>query len=67
MDKSDARERRLYYLARVEISPKGLEDLKRQKLNWLQPAEVLINTGADTLRLPDRSDQNTVARSFIED
>lgn len=59
-----------YYLARVEISPKGLQDLSRQKLDLVagMPAEVLINTGERTLfdYLVDPI-KNTVARSFIED
>jgi membrane fusion protein, epimerase transport system len=70
MDKSDARGEVPYYLARVEISPKGLEDLARQKLELVagMPAEVLINTGERTLfgYLIDPI-RNTVARSFIED
>ncbi|RPI46837.1 MAG: HlyD family type I secretion periplasmic adaptor subunit [Betaproteobacteria bacterium] len=59
-----------YYLARVEITAKGLEDLSRQKLDLVagMPAEVLINTGERTLfhYLVDPI-KNTVARSFIED
>jgi epimerase transport system membrane fusion protein len=70
IDKSDARGEVPYYLARVEISPKGLEDLARQKLELVagMPAEVLINTGERTLfgYLIDPI-RNTVARSFIED
>ena len=59
-----------YYLARVEITPQGLEDLASSELELLpgMPAEVLINTGERTLLeylLDPLSD--TVARSFIED
>ena len=59
-----------YYLARVEITPKGLEDLSRYKLELVtgMPAEVLINTGERTMLMylidPLR---NTLARSFIEE
>ena len=59
-----------YYLARVEISDQGLEDLARSNLDLVagMPAEVLINTGQRTLfeYLIDPL-RNTVARSFIED
>lgn len=59
-----------YYLARVEITPKGLQDLARHKLNLVagMPAEVLIITGERTLfhYLVDPL-KNTVARSLIED
>ena len=59
-----------YYLARVEITQKGLEDIKRHKLDLVagMPAEVLINTGERTLfhYLVDPL-KNTIARSFIED
>ena len=59
-----------YYLARVEISPQGLEDLTNSGLKLLpgMPAEVLINTGERTLLkylMEPLSD--TVAHSFIED
>jgi membrane fusion protein, epimerase transport system len=59
-----------YYLARVEITPKGLSDLTRQKLDLVagMPAEVLINTGERTLfRYLLDPIKNTVARSMIED
>jgi membrane fusion protein, type I secretion system len=59
-----------YYLARVEISAQGLEDLARSELELLpgMPAEVLVNTGERTL-LEYLFDplSDTVARSFIED
>lgn len=68
-DESDAR-KTPYYLARVDITPQGLKDLSRQKLDLVagMPAEVLINTGARTLfnYLIDPL-KNTVARSMIED
>jgi len=59
-----------YYLARVEISPQGLEDVLKSDLKLLpgMPAEVLINTGERTLLeylIDPFSD--IVARSFIED
>ena len=59
-----------YYLARVEITPQGLEDLASSGLELLpgMPAEVLINTGERTLLqylMDPLSD--TVAHSFIED
>lgn len=59
-----------YYLARVEVSAQGLEDLARANLDLLpgMPAEVLINTGSRTLfeYLIDPI-QNAFARSLIED
>ena len=59
-----------YYLARVEITSQGLEDLISSDLKLLpgMPAEVLINTGERTLLqylMDPLSD--TVAHSFIED
>lgn len=57
-----------YYLARVEITAKGLKDLAELQLLPGMPAEVLINTGARTLLeylLQPASD--AVARSLIED
>ena len=57
-----------YYLARVEITPQGLEDVVKSDLKLLpgMPAEVLINTGERTLLeyLIDPF-SNLVARSFI--
>ncbi|MDD1641815.1 MAG: HlyD family type I secretion periplasmic adaptor subunit [Methylococcaceae bacterium] len=59
-----------YYLARVEITPQGLQDVIKSDLKLLpgMPAEVLINTGERTLLeyLIDPF-SNLVARSFIED
>lgn len=59
-----------YYLARVEISRQGLEDLTSSELVLLpgMPAEVLIKTGQRTMLqylMDPLSD--AVARSFIED
>ena len=69
IDESDAR-KMPYYLARVDITPQGLRDLSRQKLDLVagMPAEVLINTGERTLfnYLIDPL-KNSVARSMIED
>ena len=59
-----------YYLARVEITHKGLQDLARERLDLVagMPAEVLINTGERTLfRYLMDPIKNTVARSLIED
>ena len=54
---------------RVEITPQGVKDLTRQKLELVAgtPPEVLITTGERTLvhNLIDPL-KNTVARSFIE-
>lgn len=58
-----------YYLARVEVTPKGLSDLSTANLTLLpgMPAEVLIYTGERTLfRYLVDPLANTVARSFIE-
>jgi membrane fusion protein, epimerase transport system len=69
VDEADAR-KMSYYLARVDITPQGLRDLTRQKLDLVagMPAEVLINTGERTLfnYLIDPL-KNTVARSLTED
>ncbi len=66
----ESRDKEPYYLARVEITSQGLEDLARSELKLLpgMPAEVLINTGERTLLqylMDPLSD--AVARSFIED
>jgi epimerase transport system membrane fusion protein len=69
VDETDVR-KTPYYLARVDIAPKGLQDLTRQKLDLVagMPAEVLINTGERTLfRYLIDPIKNTVARSLIED
>jgi epimerase transport system membrane fusion protein len=66
----DKEEKIPYYLARVEITPTGVQDLARQQLALVpgMPAEVLINTGERTLLqyLVDPI-RNTFARSLIED
>lgn len=59
-----------YYLARVEVTAGGLDDLARQKLDLVpgMPAEVLINTGERTLlQYLAQPLSDTFARSFIED
>ena len=66
MDESDGR-KMPYYLARVEISPEGLQALTNAKLALLpgMPAEVLVTTGDRTMLqylLAPLSD--TVAHSF---
>lgn len=69
VDENDA-EQRAYYLAIVEITQEGLQQLidKDLKLVAGMPAEVFINTGERTL-IEYLADPlvNTVARSFIED
>lgn len=59
-----------YYLARVEVSPAGLQALRTADLELVpgMPAEVLINTGARTLvQYLMKPLTDTVKRSFIED
>ncbi|MFM8330552.1 MAG: HlyD family type I secretion periplasmic adaptor subunit [Candidatus Methylumidiphilus sp.] len=59
-----------YYLARVEVTAEGAQDLARHHLDLVpgMPAEVLINTGARTLlQYITRPLTDTFARSFIED
>lgn len=59
-----------YYLARVEVDKKGLEDLKERGLILLpgMPAEVLINTGDRTFfEYLMQPISNIFARSLIED
>ena len=66
----EEREKTPYYLARVEITPTGLEELARNRLELIpgMPAEVLINTGERTLfQYLVAPVLNTVARSFTED
>jgi epimerase transport system membrane fusion protein len=66
----DKEDKAAYYLARVEITPSGVQALAHQQLELVpgMPAEVLINTGERTLfqYLVDPI-RNTFARSFIED
>src|SRR5690606_38179994 len=57
-----------YYLGRIAITSKGLQDLGQQNLLPGMPAEVLINTGSRTLLsylLQPAS--NWMARSLTED
>jgi epimerase transport system membrane fusion protein len=59
-----------YYLARVAVSPDGLEALSAADLQLVpgMPAEVLINTGARTLvQYVMKPLTDTFKRSFIED
>lgn len=59
-----------YYLARVEVTQKGLESLQHQALELVpgMPAEVLINTGTRTLlQYLTQPLTDSFARSFIED
>jgi epimerase transport system membrane fusion protein len=59
-----------YYLARVAVSPAGLEALSAAHLELVpgMPAEVLINTGARTLvQYLMKPLTDTFKRSFIED
>ncbi len=59
-----------YYLARVEVSPAGLQALRAADLALVpgMPTEVLINTGARTLvQYLMKPLTDTVKRSFIED
>lgn len=59
-----------YYLARVAVSPEGLEALSAADLQLVpgMPAEVLINTGARTLvQYLMRPLTDTFKRAFIED
>jgi epimerase transport system membrane fusion protein len=59
-----------YYLARVEVSPDGLQALSAAGLELVpgMPAEVLINTGARTLvQYLMKPLTDTFKRSFLED
>jgi membrane fusion protein, epimerase transport system len=59
-----------YYLARVAVSPEGLEALSAADLELVpgMPAEVLINTGARTLvQYLMKPLTDTVKRALIED
>ncbi len=57
-----------YYLARVEVTPKGHEMLHGLILVPGMPAEVLINTGSRTLfQYLTQPIRNAFARSLIED
>ena len=57
-----------FYLARVEVSPEGMEDLGDLALMPGMPAEVYINTGSRTLlQYLFKPFSNAIARSFNED
>ncbi len=57
-----------YYLARVEVSEKSMQDLGDLKLVPGMPAEVLINTGARTLlQYIVQPATNAFKRSMLED
>lgn len=57
-----------YYLARVEVSPEGMEDLGDLVLLPGMPAEVFISTGSRTLlQYLFKPFSNALARSLIED
>lgn len=66
----DEYDKQPYYLARIEVTPEGMANLSRSKLELLpgMPCEVLVNTGSRTalqyLLAPLR---NAAARSFRED
>ena len=57
-----------YYLARVEVTPEGLDELGDLILMPGMPAEVFINTGSRTfLQYLFKPFTNAMARSFNED
>ena len=57
-----------YYLARIEVSPEGIEDLGDLVLIPGMPAEAFINTGSRTfLQYLLNPLTNSMARSFRED
>lgn len=57
-----------YYLARIEVSPQGIEDLGNLELLPGMPAEAFIATGSRTfLQYLFKPFTNALARSFIED
>jgi epimerase transport system membrane fusion protein len=67
---TDEQSNSAYYLARVQITSDGTNQLLNHKLELLpgMPAEVLINTGQRTLLQYLFSQvSDTLARSFIED
>jgi len=64
---NDNGESRSFYKARVEIPPRELKKLGRQKLQAGMPAEVLINTGEQTvLNYLIRPITDAMSRGFIE-
>lgn len=57
-----------YYLARIEVSPEGMDDLGGLVLMPGMPAEVFISTGSRTfIQYLFKPLSNAVARSFTED
>lgn len=57
-----------YYLARIEVTPEGIEDLGSLELLPGMPAEAFIATGSRTfLQYLFKPFTNALARSFIED
>ncbi|PCJ27751.1 MAG: hemolysin secretion protein D [SAR86 cluster bacterium] len=57
-----------YYLARIEVSPQGMEDLGNLSLVPGMPAEVFINSGSRTfLQYIYKPLSNSLARSMNED
>lgn len=67
---TDEKNQLSYYLARVEVNPDGIEDLRKHGLILLpgMPAEVLINTGDRTFfEYLIQPISNIFARSLIED
>lgn len=57
-----------YFLAQVEVTPEGMENLAELELLPGMPAEVLINTGARTLfQYLTQPITNAFARSLIEE
>jgi membrane fusion protein, epimerase transport system len=65
---TDERNGNAYYLAKVEVTPDSLKNIRHLQLLPGMPAEVLINTGERTLfRYLAQPASNFFARSFIED
>lgn len=66
----DEKNKTPFYLARVEVTRQGLDDLARQHLELVpgMPSEVLINTGSRTaLQYLTSPFKNMVARALTED
>ena len=67
VQESEGGQSRSFYSARIEISPKELQKLGQQKLQAGMPAEVLINTGEQTvLDYLTRPITDAMSRGFIE-
>jgi epimerase transport system membrane fusion protein len=65
---TDERNGNAYFLAKVEVTPDSLKNIRHLQLLPGMPAEVLINTGERTLfRYLAQPASNFFARSFIED